>query len=95
MPVPRVATPNEYLLTGGSTSLNGISMNQIAVATTATLASAYSELTTQISSLNPNDPAALLNVQFAMSKYENVVQTASQLFSAISGLIKDIIQNIR
>jgi len=70
-------------------------MNQIAAATTATLASAYTELTNQIASLNPNDPAALLNVQFAMSKYENVVQTASKLFAAISGLIQDVIQNIR
>ena len=30
-----------------------------------------------------------------MSEYENAVQASSQLYAALAGLIKEVIQNIR
>lgn len=78
-----------------SPSAYGDNMNFVQSTLIPPISGYWANLQANLASVDPQNPASLLNVQFLMSEYENAVETASQLYAAFATLIQDIIQNIR
>jgi hypothetical protein len=76
-------------------SVYGNNMNWLQQQTIPAIQAYWTNLQTNINNIDPQNPASLLQVQFLMSEYENAVQASSQLYAALAGLIKEVIQNIR
>ncbi len=73
----------------------GDNMNWLQQQTIPAIQAYWTNLNNNINNIDPQNPASLLQVQFLMSEYENAVQASSQLYAALAGLIKEVIQNIR
>lgn len=73
----------------------GDNMNWLQQQTVPAIQAYWTNLNNNITNIDPQNPASLLQVQFLMSEYENAVQASSQLYAALAGLIKEVIQNIR
>jgi hypothetical protein len=73
----------------------GDNMNWLQQQTVPAIQAYWTNLNNNIQNIDPQNPASLLQVQFLMSEYENAVQASSQLYAALAGLIKEVIQNIR
>ena len=72
----------------------GMNLNFLGAAMFPQVASTFNALQASLINVDASNPAQLLQIQLLMSEYENAVQSTSQMYASMQGVIKAIIQNI-